>query len=216
MKFVRDDQRNKRRYYQLFVLAEIALLVYLYYAGAHWLLLLCVTPIILLDAWSNVRCANRQKKYIREITIDADGIVCLLATGKTVPIPHEKCRFSIREQKFKKERTEIEIRQKRLLKSQLIGRIHIRNWSRIFEIRNELLQYKITQIKYRPEGYWSKYGSFTADMMITGSALALSEATDTVGDFEMSSEFSEISMPIREAAEDLKASNKQDQKEQSN
>ncbi|GAA4299382.1 hypothetical protein [Aestuariibaculum suncheonense] len=205
MTFKRDNHKNKKLYYQLFVLIELTLLISLYYFGVHWAILILATPIFLIDTWSNIRCANRQKKYIKEIEITPKGINCLLATDKIDSIPYNKCLFSIREKKFEKDKTEIEIRQKRILKSRLIGRLHISNWNQIFEIKNELIKNNITQIKYRPEGYWSKYGTLTADVVITGTALAVGEIAEITGDFQTASDLRTYGvMPIHEINNDLK------------
>ncbi len=182
MIFKRDNNKNKNLYYRLFVLVELTILVLLYYYGLHWFPLFFITIIILLDTWSNVRCARRQKRFIKEIEITNQGISCTLANKTNEQIPKEKCLFSIREKKFEKEKTEIEIRQKRLLKSKLIGRVHIKHWQQIFEIKNALIEHAIPQIKYRPEGYWSKYGTLTADVMITGTAVTIAGAATLMGD----------------------------------
>ena len=159
---------------------------------------------MLIDAWSNIRCANRQKKFVKEIQIEASGIKYQLANGKTAFIPHAKCLFSIREKKFEKDRTEIEVREKRLLKSRLIGRMHIKNWKQIFEIKNELVRNNITRIKYRPEGYWSKYGTLTADIVITGAAFSVGEVAEMAGEFQIASDARDLMMPIQEVKDDFK------------
>jgi len=205
MTFKRDNNKNKKLYYELFVLIELTLLISLYYFDVHWAILLLVTPIFLIDAWSNIRCANRQKKYIKNIEITPNGIRCLLFTNKVESIPYDKCLFSIHEKKFEKEKTEIEIRQKRVLKSRLIGRLHINNWKQIFEIKNELIKNNYTQIKYRPEGYWSKYGTLTADVVITGTALTFGEVAEMAGDFQTASNLRIHGvMPIHRIKDDLK------------
>lgn len=206
MTFKIDNNKNKGLYYQLFVLVELTLLVSLFYFDIHWALLVLLTPVSIIDAWSNIRCAKRQKKYIKEIEISPNGIKCQLATDKVESIPHDKCLFSIREKKFEKDKTEIEIRQKRLLKSRLIGRLPISNWNQIFEIKNELIKNNITQIKYRPEGYWSKYGTLTADIVITGTALAVGEVAEITGDFQTASDLrTHGTMPIHEIKDNLKS-----------
>lgn len=204
MIFKRDNKKNKRLYYQLFVLIESTLLVGFYYFDIHLAILILVTPIFFIDAWSNIRCANREKKYIKEIEIQPDRIRCLLASNKVDSIPHDKCLFSIREKKYEIDKTEIEIRKKRLLKSRLIGRINIKNWKQIFEIKNELIKNNITQIKYRPEGYWSKYGILTADIVITGTALAVGEVAEMAGDFQTASDAKDLFMPIQEIKDGVK------------
>ncbi len=203
--FKRDNDKNKRLYYQLFILIELSLLFGLYYLHLHWALLLLLTPVILLDAWSNLRCANRQKKFIKEIQIAAKGIECKLANGQTDKIPFKKALFSIREQKFEKEKTEIEIRVKRLLKSRLVGRMHIKHWTQIFEIKDELARLRYQQIKYRPEGYWSKYGTLTADIAITSAALALGELADISGNSVTASRAGGVLMPLHDLKETLNA-----------
>ena len=204
MIFKRNNNKTKKLYYQLFVVIELLLLIGLYYYNVHWAILVIITPTVLIDSWSNIRCANRQKKYIKEIEIKVNSISCLLATGKTETIPIEKCLFSIREQKFEKDKTEIEIRVKRLLKSRLIGRLHISNWSHIFEIKNNMIKNHVTQVKYRPEGYWSKYGTLTADIVITGTALAVSEIADLTGDSITANNLDDIFMPIHDVKDTMK------------
>lgn len=205
MIFKRDNDKNKSLYYRLFILFELVLLISLYYYGLHWFFLFFTTIIILPDVWSNIRCARRQKRFIREIKISTEGIHCVLANKATVQIPMEKCLFSIREKKFEKEKTEIEIRKKRLLKSKLIGRIHIKHWQQIFEIKNALIEHAIPQIKYRPEGYWSKYGTLTADVMITGTALAVAGVADIAGSPGTAMGLrSDVFMPIHDIKENLK------------
>ena len=113
--------------------------------------------------------------------------------------------FSIREKKFETDKTEIEIREKKLLRSRLIGRLHISNWNKIFEIKRELIKCKVTQIKYRPEGYWSKYGTLTADVVITGTAFTVGEIAEIAGDFETASDLRDNGfMPIKEIKEEFK------------
>ena len=145
MTFKRDNTKNKRLYYQVFVAVELMILVGLFYFGIHWAILLFATPVILLDAWSNLRCAGRQKKFIKEINIDREGIRCLLANGSTESIPLAKSLYSIREKKFEKDRTEIEIRRKKLLRSSLIGRLHIKHWKQILEIKQALSDVMVHQ-----------------------------------------------------------------------
>ncbi|MCE7992930.1 MAG: hypothetical protein HEP71_13155 [Roseivirga sp.] len=205
MVFKRDNNKNKSLYYQIYIVVELFILFLLYYYGIHWFLLLLLTPTILLDTWSNMRCARRQKKFIREIEITDEGIKCVLANKSSQSIPIEKCLFSIREKKFEKEKTEIEIRSKRLLKSKLIGRLHIKHWSQIPEIKNELLKHSITQIKYRPEGYWSKYGTLTADVVITTTAFTIAAVADVSGDLGTASGLrADGFMPIHHIKDNLK------------
>lgn len=204
MKFIRSNQKNKRLYYQGLIAIELLALISLYILNIHWGILVIITPITLIDLWSNFRCANRQKKFIQEIEIGTDKITCLLATKELIHIPIEKCLFSIREKKFEIEKTEIEIRQKRLVKSKLIGRLHIKNWEMIPEIKNELIKNQVTQIKYRPEGYWSKYGTLTADVVLTGTALAVGEVAGLTGNNHLARKANRIFMPIEEIKDSVK------------
>ncbi len=211
MTFQRDNDKNKNLYYRIYILVELTILVLLYYYHIHWFILFFATIIILLDVWSNIRCARRQKRFIREIEISDQGISCRLANKTTVQIPKEKCLFSIREKKFEKERTEIEIRQKRTLRSKLIGRMHIKHWQQIFEIKEALIQHQVSQIRYRPEGYWSKYGTLTADVLITGTALTAAAAASATGNTELARGLkSDMFMPIHSNLHKVKIEDDQD------
>ena len=198
-KFKRDNNKNRKNYYLIFILIEISFLSYLCFSEIHWAFAFFISPIILIDSWSNFRCYKRQKKFIQELSISSSGIIITQANHSKIDIQLDECIFSIREVKFEKEKTEIEIRKKRFLKSKLIGRIHINNWKEIFRIKDTLLKSKIPQVKYRPEGYWSKYGTFTADVVITGSAIVLGELADINGDSTNSSDIrDELIMPLTE------------------
>jgi len=59
-------------------------------------------------------------------------------------------------------------------------------------IRNVLIQKGITRVKFRPEGFWNKYGGLTADIAITTSAIALGEIADLAGDVDGSNQASKI------------------------
>ena len=203
MIFKRDNKANKRLYYLIWVIVEICILIAMYCIDIHWAILFLVTCVIFIDAWSNIRCANRQRKYICEIKINEHGVQNTLATSTIEYIALDKCLFSIREKAFEREKTEIEIREKRLLKSRLIGRLHISNWSKIDEIKQSLIAHGVTQIKYRPEGYWSKYGTLTVDVVITGTAIVVGEVAEQAGDYKTSSELNNIFMPIQDVKEDL-------------
>lgn len=207
MIFKRDNTEHKRMYYSIFAVVEVCVLIVMYYFEMHWAILCLATCVVFIDAWSNFRCANRQKKYIREIQINEHGIQNILATNKVEYIELEKCLFSIREKAFEKEKTEIEIREKRLLKSRLIGRLHISNWSKIDEIKQSLITNGITQIKYRPEGYWSKYGTLTVDVVITGTAIVVGEVAEQAGDFKTASDLKSTFMPIQDLKESIKNNN---------
>ena len=196
MKFNRDNHKNRRGYYLAFVVVELLIISALFIFSVHWLVILLTLPLLLIDIWSNLRCAKRENNFIQEIEIRPDELTCLTSKGVVYTIPFDKVRFSIREKKFEKEKTEIEIRLKRLLRSKLIGRLHIRNWSNLFAIKAALVNHKYCQIKYRPEGFWSKYGTLTADIIITSASLTMGEVADLAGDVNTASDFRELIMPI--------------------
>jgi len=181
-KFNRDNLDSKKTYYTIFIIVELMIIFSLFYFNIHWLLLIFLIPILLIDIVSNKRCFNRQKNFISSIEFLNEEIICTHLNNSKTNIPFNKARFSIRQKKFEKDKTEIEIKFKKSLKSKLIGRVHIKNWLNIFELQNELVKNNITKVKYRPEGYWSKYGGYTADIIITTSALTLGEIADFAGD----------------------------------
>lgn len=198
--FERENLSNKQHYYKILIIIELLLLIALFYFKLHWFFVILALPIVCVDLYSNKRCLNRQQNYIKKIEFNDRKIICThLNKFKTV-IPFEDIKFSIREIKFEKNKTEIEIKQKKFLKSKLIGRLHIDNWSDLFEIKKEFLKNSITQVKYRPEGFWSKYGVLSADILITSAAIGMSEIT---GDF---SNLGQIVSPISDIKESIKSS----------
>jgi len=173
MQFSINQNKNKYKYYIIFILIELAILMGLYvFIPVSVYLILFLTPFVLIDLWSNYRCARRQKNYIQKISINTSEIQCVFANNRSKKIPLSKSLFSIREIRFEKEKTEIEIREK-------------------------LSQNAVTQISYRPEGFWSKYGILTADTVITGSALTVGVLADLKGDSTFASDLkSDLFMPI--------------------
>ena len=201
IQFERDSLTNKQIYYTVFISIELLAIILLFYFNIHWFLKLVFIPILLVDIYSNKRCLNRQKNFIKKVELGNNKIICThLKNNKTI-IPFEKLKFSIREKKFEKDQTEIEIKLKKSFRSKLIGRLHIKNWATIFELKNELLKNSITQVKYKPEGFWSKYGVLTADIIITGTAMTGALISDINGDHASSSDFKEIFMSISDIKE---------------
>lgn len=198
MQFSINQNKNKYKYYIIFILIELAILMGLYvFIPVSVYLILFLTPFVLIDLWSNYRCARRQKNYIQKISINTSEIQCVFANNRSKKIPLSKSLFSIREIRFEKEKTEIEIREKHRVGSKLIGRLPLYNWPNIFEIKEQLSQNAVTQISYRPEGFWSKYGILTADTVITGSALTVGVLADLKGDSTFASDLkSDLFMPI--------------------
>lgn len=161
-----------------------------------WFVLL---PFILIDIISNKRCYNRQNKLLIEIEFYQNEIVCTDLRGEIIKIPFAKARFSIREVKFEKEKTEIELKIQKSLKNKLIGRLKIKNWNNLLEIKQELVHNSIIEVRFRPEGYWSKYGVLTADAIITSTAMVgvVTGESDVLN--------SDLIMPITDIKENLKS-----------
>ena len=196
--FERDNLKNKQNYYRILILVEILAIISLFYFNINWFIIILAFPILLIDLYSNRRCLNRQKNFIKSIEFEDGKIICTHLKNNQTLIPFNKLKFSIREEKFEKDKTEIEVKLKKALKSKLIGRLHINNWTNIFDLKNELLINSVTQIKYKPEGFWSKYGALTADIVITGTAMAASTLTEVNGDFNTSRNLDNVFMPISE------------------
>lgn len=203
MIFKRDNSKNKVGYYAVFILVEMLLIGFILYLGfTFWLLTI---PFILIDIVSNYRCLKRQKNYIKQIEISDEGILCLHNNDGVSNIPLKKAVFSIREKKFEKEKIEIEIKRKKWIGSQLIGRIHISNWSNILSIKQAFIEHSITQVKYRPEGYWSKYGSLTADVIIVSTIIATDATTHTgIADLSQLNETAHQVMEVKEEIESIR------------
>ncbi|WP_053989914.1 hypothetical protein [Mangrovimonas sp. TPBH4] len=207
-KFERDNLKNKQNYFKALIIVEILVIISLFYFNVNLFLSILSTSILLIDIYSNKRCLNRQKNFIKSVEFKDRKIICTHLKNNQTIIPFEKLKFSIREKKFEKDKTEIEIKLKKSLKSKLIGRLHINNWSNVFDLKNEFLKNSITQIKYRPEGFWSKYGLLTADIVITGTALAGSTLSEISGDLGTSNNLDSIFMPLSQIQEDINTNNK--------
>tara|TARA_B100000809_G_scaffold152297_1_gene149644 strand:- start:4380 stop:5015 length:636 start_codon:yes stop_codon:yes gene_type:complete len=192
MIFKRDNLKNKKNFYLILIIAEIAIYISLFFTNIHWLFLILIFPFLLIDLISNKRCLKRQKNFIKEIEFHKNKLTCIHLKDSTTSIDFNDLIFSFREIKFEKDKSEIEIKTKGRLRNKLIGRIHISNWENIFEIKNELLNNEIVRVKFKPEGFWSKYGGLTADIVITTSALAIGELGDLAGDTQGASNARDI------------------------
>lgn len=196
--FERDNLNNKQNYYRVLILIEILAIIALFYFNINWFILLLAFSILLLDIYSNKRCLNRQQNFIKNIQFKDGKVICTHLKNNQTVVSLDKLRFSIREEKFEKDKTEIEIKLKKALKSKLIGRLHISNWANIFDLKNEFIKNSIVQVKYRSEGFWAKYGVLTADIVITGTAMASATLADGSGDFNTSRSLDSVFMPISE------------------
>jgi hypothetical protein len=183
LKYTRNNLKSKSNYYKTLILIELILIPILIYFDFNWLLILLLIPILTIDIISNKRCLNRQNNFIKILTFTDNKLTCIHSKGDETLIHFDKLLFSIREIKFEKNKTEIEIKSKKTIGSKLIGRLNIQNWDQLFEIKDILIKNNVTQVKYRPEGYWSKYGGYTADIVIISTAYTVGEIASVAGDF---------------------------------
>lgn len=193
MKFERENLKSKKNYYLILIFIEISIYFSLFYLNIHWIFLILIFPFLVLEIISNKRCLNRQKNFIKKIEFRENELICIHLKETETHIPYEKLIYSFREIKFEKNKSEIEIREKKRFKSKLIGRLYINNWKTIFEIKDNLVERKIIRIKFRPEGFWSKYGGLTADIVLISTTLAMGEVADNTGDFDTASDLKSIS-----------------------
>lgn len=84
---------------------------------------------------SNIRCLNRQKSFIKAIEFKGSTLVCAHFNGKKAKISYDNLVYSFREIKFEKDKSEIEIKEKKRITNKLIGRLNIKDWQTIFEIK---------------------------------------------------------------------------------
>jgi hypothetical protein len=192
MIFKRDNLKNKKNFYLILMIVEIAIYISLFFTNIHWLFLILIFPLLIIELISNKRCLKRQTNFIKEIEFHRKKLTCIHLNDSTTSIDFNDLIFSFREIKFEKDKSEIEIKTKGRIRNKLIGRIHINNWKNIFEIKNELLNNEIVRVKFKPEGFWSKYGGLTADIVITTTALAIGELGDLAGDTHGASKVRDI------------------------
>ena len=182
MIFKRDNLKNKKNFYLTLIVVEIAIYISLFFTNIHPFFLILMFPFLIIELISNKRCLKRQTNFIKQIEFHKSKMLCIHLNDSKTSIDFNDLIFSFRDIKFEKDKSEIEIKTKGRFRNKLIGRIHIKNWKNIFEIKNELLNNEIIRVKFRPEGFWSKYGGLTADIVITTSALAVGKLADFTGD----------------------------------
>ena len=112
-----------------------------------------------------MRCLIRQNKLITQIEFKETILICNHLNNTQTSIDFKELIFSYREKKFEKEKSEIEIKKKGKFVDKLIGRIHIKDWKNIFDIKNELVKNGIARVEFNPEGFWNKYGVLTAELI---------------------------------------------------
>lgn len=182
MIFERDNLKNKKNFYLILILIEIGCYILLFYASIHWFFLVLTFPFLCIELISNQRCLKRQKNFIKSIEFNEDELTCNHFNTSKSSINYNDLIFSFREIKFEKDKSEIEIKRKGKFRNRLIGRIHIDYWKDIIAIKNQFLDKNIIRVKFKPEGFWSKYGGITADVIITSTGLVVGEVADLSGD----------------------------------
>lgn len=192
MKFERNNTKSKTVFYRLLILVEIVAYIAMIYIEVHWLLLMICFPFLLLELISNYRCLKRQKNFIKTIELENSVLKYTLSNNAIGEIPYQELRFSFREIKFEKDKSEIEIRHKKKFKSKLVGRLHIKNWSEIWVLKKELELKGIERVKFRPEGFWNKYGGLTADIVIIAGSYTLGEVAELSGNIGTSNDLNSL------------------------
>ncbi len=192
MIFKRDNLNNKTTYYLSIIFVEVVIYSGLFFTNLHGLILLLVFPLLLIEIISNKRCYNRQKKFITEIQLYSDHLTCIHRDTTKIRIEFRDLIFSFREIKFEKDKSEIEIKQRKRFRNKRIGRLNIQHWKNIFEIKHEFQKNNLTRVVFKPEGFWSKYGGITADVVITTAAYSFGSVAEFNGDIESANDLKGI------------------------
>ena len=92
--FERDNLNNKQNYYRVLILVEILAIISLFYFNISWFIIILAFPFLLIDIYSNKRCLNRQKNFIKSIEFHDGKIICTHVKNNQTLIPFKTIVFT--------------------------------------------------------------------------------------------------------------------------
>ena len=149
----------------IYILIGLSLLIYInVYSNWNLFFKFFWSLILLINLVFDFFYLIKARSIITELEFDKHQIIIKYKRGRNKKIKYSNINYSIRKRKFDKHKTEIELKEKKILKFKTFNRIHIKNWQDTFVIEKELEAHKIKRVEWKPQTLWSKYWGIFIDI----------------------------------------------------
>ena len=164
-----DNQKTNKLKWGLLSLLGIGLIIYiLFYTNWHFIIKTGLVLILFVNLIFDIQYFRKEFKVITKLSFEPDQIIISDNQNGIKIIPYSKLSYSIRKRKFESDKTEIELKIRKTIGYKTYCRLHIKNWTQIQEIENELDQNKITRTDWKPQTIWGKYWGLILELLSIG------------------------------------------------
>lgn len=165
MKFKATNTKTDKIKWLVYITIGFSFLIYvLTYSEWNFIFKIIVSFPIIVNLLFDIFYLKKIKPVITNIELTESGLIINRINNKNRKIKLSNLRYSIRKRKFDKQKTEIELKEKKGFNFKMFERLHIKNWSEIFEIEKELEKHKIPRVGWKPQTIWAKYWGLIIDL----------------------------------------------------
>ncbi|MDO6759614.1 hypothetical protein Q4566_05320 [Tamlana sp. 2_MG-2023] len=165
MKFEPTNTKTDKIKWLIYIVIGFCALIYIIkYSEWNFFFKFLTSFLLIINLLFDIYYLTKIKPFITNIELNESFLTINRINNKSKKTQLSNLRYSIRKQKFDKQKTEIEIKEKKGFKFKTIERLHIKNWNEIFEIEQELENHKIPRVEWKPQTIWKKYWGIFIDL----------------------------------------------------
>jgi hypothetical protein len=183
-----ENQLSNKLKWGLYCLLDIAIIIFiLYFTEWHYLIKTVLVFSLSINLIFDFIYFRKEFNIITKISFDTDQIIISDNNNKQKIIAYSTLVYSIRKRKFESNKTEIELKIKKSFQNKTYGRLHIKNWTNILEIENELESHNLLRVQWKPQTIWGKYWGIILELLSIGieqplGGIALENQENTINE----------------------------------
>ncbi|MGJ8743034.1 hypothetical protein [Polaribacter sp.] len=159
-----NTKTDKQKWLVYIVLGICALTYIIRYSEWHFILKFIFSFPLVINLLFDFYYLKKTKPSITNIELSESSLIINRKNKKGRKIKLSNLKYSIRKRKFDKQKTAIELKEKKGLTFKTSERLHIKNWDEIFKIEKELENKKIPRVEWKPKTIWGKYWGILIDL----------------------------------------------------
>jgi hypothetical protein len=164
-----ENQLSNKLKWGLYSLLDIAIIIFiLYFTEWHYLIKTVLVFSLSINLIFDLIYFRKEFNIITKISFDSDQIIISDNNNKQKIIAYSTLVYSIRKRKFESNKTEIELKIKKSFQNKTYGRLHIKNWTNILEIENQLESHNLLRVQWKPQTIWGKYWGIMLELLSIG------------------------------------------------
>jgi len=194
-KFKTDLRKTNKLKWLIFIFIEISLLIYIlrFSDWNYFLKFILFIPIFVFLIFDFIYL-RKENRIIIDLNFGNSDLITTDNKNIKTKTPYKNLKYSIRKGKYDKEKTEIELKEKKNLTYKTYARLHIKNWNEIYEIENELVALNIPRVKWEPQTLWGKYWGFFIDFFF----VTVADGDIGMIEYQESLTIEDIEKPLKE------------------